>query len=412
MTEFVFITCQVGAEPAVKRELSQQWPKLRFAFSRPGFLTFKRPPDLKLPDDFGRNLVFARAAGFCIGKAAGRTPAERIDRVVESIGELSAEQLHVFPRDRHSPGYHDYEPGVIPEAIEADRAIRERLKQIGTTQIEAAAPIAPVFELKSSAIASKTGKSPNGRRSKTAPLVLDVVLVEPDEWWLGFHRVHSLVSCWPGGFFQSELPEDAVSRAWLKMQEAFVWSEFRLQAGQKCVEIGSAPGGASQFLLAQGLQVTGVDPAEMHQAVVAQPHFRHIRKRSKEVPRREFVGFDWLTCDVNLPPNYTLDTVKAIVSHPGVRFRGMLLTLKLIEWDLAAQIPKYVDRIRSWGFRHVRARQLHHNRQEICVAASDFRGPAVARKAETTKSRRLLRPKAPDRRSREKREKNALPSRH
>jgi hypothetical protein len=46
----------------------------------------------------------------------------------------------------------------------------------------------------------------------------------------------------------------------------------------------------------------------------------------------------------------------------------MLLTLKLPEWNLAGDIPSYIERIRSWGFSDVRARQLANNRQEICVA--------------------------------------------
>jgi 23S rRNA (cytidine2498-2'-O)-methyltransferase len=121
------------------------------------------------------------------------------------------------------------------------------------------------------------------------------------------------------------------------------------------------------------MHVIGVDPAMMDPTVLADERFHHIRKRSKEVPRQNFVGVDWLTCDVNLPPNYTLDTVKAIITHPGVRFKGMLLTLKLVDWSLAAELPRYVARVRSWGFRQVAARQLHHNRQEVCVAASGFR---------------------------------------
>jgi 23S rRNA (cytidine2498-2'-O)-methyltransferase len=221
--------------------------------------------------------------------------------------------------------------------------------------------------------------------------VADVVMVDDAEWWVGYHRVQSLVSSWPGGFCESPLPSGVVSRAYLKMHEALLWSEFLFRPGERCVEIGSAPGGASQFLLAQGLDVAGIDPAEMDPVVLADPHFRHIRKRSKEVPRSEFVGIDWLTCDVNLPPNYTLDTVKAIVSHPGVKFQGMLLTLKLVDWSLAEDIPKYLDRIRSFGFRHFRARQLHHNRQEICVAASGFRAvrekPARARQQQRSGDR-------------------------
>jgi 23S rRNA (cytidine2498-2'-O)-methyltransferase len=47
----------------------------------------------------------------------------------------------------------------------------------------------------------------------------------------------------------------------------------------------------------------------------------------------------------------------------------MILTLKLPEWSLAAQVPGYIERIKSWGYNIVRARQLQHNRREICVAA-------------------------------------------
>jgi len=48
----------------------------------------------------------------------------------------------------------------------------------------------------------------------------------------------------------------------------------------------------------------------------------------------------------------------------------MLLTLKLPDWQLAERIPEYLDRIRSWDYRYVRARQLAFNRHEICVAPS------------------------------------------
>ena len=41
--------------------------------------------------------------------------------------------------------------------------------------------------------------------------------------------------------------------------------------------------------------------------------------------------------------------------------------------ELAAEIPDWLKRIRAWGYPDVRARQLAHNRQEICVAA--FRPP-------------------------------------
>ncbi len=379
---FVFFTCQVGAEAALKRELAREWPGLRFAFSRPGFLTFKIAPEKKLPDDFGAKLVFARASGFCLGKVSASTPEKRADLVWKLIAHRPVMQLHVWPRDRYTPGFRDYEPGMTAEAAEADRVIRERAPAEVARHLTTSNPQGAVCDLKSfGELAANEGLQTTQPAPPCSPLpgggelnrllAADVVIVEDAEWWVGYHRVHSLVSSWPGGFCQAALPDGAVSRAWLKMHEALLWSEFAVQPGERCVEIGSAPGGASQCLLSQGLTVVGIDPAEMDPALLGDPRFRHIRKRSKEVPRSEFIGVDWLTCDVNLPPNYTLDTVKAIVGHPGVKFKGMLLTLKLVDWSLAQEIPKYLARIRSWGFRHIRARQLHHNRQEICVAASD-----------------------------------------
>ena len=85
----------------------------------------------------------------------------------------------------------------------------------------------------------------------------------------------------------------------------------------------------------------------------------------------------WLTADLNVAPTYTLDTVEAIVTHADVSVQGMILTLKLLEWSLATEIPAYLDRIHSWGFGRVAARQLHHNRQEICVAVRKGRKSAI-----------------------------------
>ena len=72
---------------------------------------------------------------------------------------------------------------------------------------------------------------------------------------------------------------------------------------------------------------------------------------------------------MNVAPNYTLDAVEAIVSHAEVHIRGLILTLKLPDWSLADEVPEYLQRIRSWGYNLVQARQLQYNRREICVAA-------------------------------------------
>ncbi len=355
--QFLFVACQVGAEAAVKNELARDWPDFRFAYSRPGFLTFKLPPEVELADDFDLRGVFARAHGFTLGKATGSTLGERVAKVVELAGKTPYDQLHVFARDPVQVGHRGFDPGPTEFTVEAHRAITRALGDPSRT---------PNSELASTElVADRTPTLP----ARRGDLVLDCILVEPETWWVGYHRVSAIPSRWPGGIFTIEPPADMVSRAYIKMREALAWSRLPLKRGDTIAEIGSAPGGASQAFLEKGLKVIGIDPAEMDERVAAHPKFTHIRKRGHEVRRREFRGVRWLTADINVAPQYTLDAVEAIVTHRDLKIEGLLLTLKLLEWKLADEVPAYLERVRSWGYRHVAARQLSHNRQEICMKA-------------------------------------------
>ena len=89
---FLFVTCQVGAERAVKAELARAWPAFRFAFSRPGFLTFKLPADHGLAEDFALGSVFARAYGFSLGSVPEGPPEEMARHVWRLAGERSIER--------------------------------------------------------------------------------------------------------------------------------------------------------------------------------------------------------------------------------------------------------------------------------------------------------------------------------
>ena len=77
------------------------------------------------------------------------------------------------------------------------------------------------------------------------------------------------------------------------------------------------PAARARRCLDRGLFVTGIDPADVDPAVLEHPRFRHLRKRGKDVRRKEFLGVRWLAADMNIAPEATLDTVEAIVTHPG-----------------------------------------------------------------------------------------------
>ncbi len=344
---FLYTTCQIGAEPALKREIAERHPEFRFAYSRPGFLTFKLPAERALKADFLLKSVFARAFGFALGKVTAESLEDRGREVLQLAGERPFTLLHVWPRDLHTPGHRGFTPGLNEHSNAAREAILAAWPESDP----------------------RRGWLVQPPREKPGQLVLDCIVVGRNEWWVGYHLTAGYVSRLPGGLQTIELPPHAVSRAYLKMREALAWAQFPFEQDQQAVEIGCAPGGASQALMEQGLLVTGIDPAEVDPVVANDPRFNHVQKRGADVQRREFRKTRWLTADMNVAPQYTLDTVEAIVTHPEVEIRGLLLTLKLLDWDLAAMLPEYLERIRSWGYSDVRARQLQFNRQEICVAA-------------------------------------------
>jgi 23S rRNA (cytidine2498-2'-O)-methyltransferase len=188
-----------------------------------------------------------------------------------------------------------------------------------------------------------------------------------------------------------------VSRAYLKMEEALRWSALPAARGDVWVELGCAPGGASQALLNRGFEVIGVDPAEVDEPVASHPHFTHLRKRSAEVRRVEFAAAKWLAADLNVAPQYTLDAVEDVVRQPTTSIRGLVLTLKLATWEVASpeRMSEYVERVKSWGFRDVRLRQLVHNRHELCLVALHSRAQRRmkrTRKQRAPRSQRISKP--------------------
>ncbi len=370
--QFVFAACQRGAELALKKECAARLENARPAFSRPGFVTFKLDQPCLTPEKFQFPGALARTFGFCLGKIQGdhlQSLAEQswqLPAVQEFLAAHLIDNLHVWQRDADLPGKHGFEPGVTPLAQEAEAALRTQ---------------SPLENLQ----ADETSVQTSSRRNRW---VLDVAMVEPTEWWIGCHRTARRCDCWPGGVPPLVLPEHAVNRAYLKMKEALLWSALPIVPGNLCVELGCAPGGASQALLEAAVQVIGVDPAEVDPAVESHPRFSHLRQRTMEIPQRHLLGVHWIVADMNVAPKYTLDAAEAIVTQPNSAVRGMVLTLKLSDWKLLDQLSEYMKRIRSWGYRDVRARQLAFNRQEICVVALRSRAQRRVRR-KSRKQRRI-----------------------
>ncbi len=348
---FIFASCQAGAEAALRKEIPANHPELKLAFSRPGFVTFKVDAENRLSDRYTLKSTLARTSGWSLGRAESEISTEIIAAIIENAGDAlaRADVIHVWERDRKVPGSGGFEPGVSVLAEEA-----------GHQLIAAMKTMPEMFK-----------KAPGLNESaKPDAVVFDVCIVEPNQWWYGFHEANTTAGRWPGGVPMFDTDSDPISRAYFKLKEAILWAGLPVSKGDVCAELGSAPGGSCQLLLEMGAKVIAIDPAELESDVLEHPNLTHIRRRGHEVKRRDFRDVRWLFADISMVPNYTLDTVSEIVAHESVDIKGMALTLKLSNWEMLASVPKWVQRVKDLGFKHVRTRQLAFNRQEICLVAT------------------------------------------
>jgi 23S rRNA (cytidine2498-2'-O)-methyltransferase len=349
MPQYLFTVCQIGAEAALKEEIAQAHPELKFSYSRPGFVTFVNKGERDWGPDFRLRSIFARAYGLSERKSKSTSIIEDLSAFVAAKGFRKKPRLHVFERDLFFPG--DEAKGF--ELGAAARKLDAQLRASGTYEDPAIAP------------------------SHGDPVV-DVCLVEfvdgKDEIWLGTHTHHSAHSGFSGGRPPITLPPEAPSRAYLKFEEGALRAGAELKAGERALEIGCTPGGTLYALLKRGLQAWGVD------------HNTPDPKLSKEFKERftfiqspmEFVeptdpraprALHWLLMDVNLSPDKTLPQVAHWVRHHKQSLKGAFLTLKLMHWDQRSEIPRWFEKIESMGLHIALARQLAYNRQEFLVYA-------------------------------------------
>lgn len=319
VTRFAFATCLPGLEPAVKREVARTRPSLRFAFSRPGLVTFKSEVDIT-PDDVPAS-VFARVWGASIGPASDPADAAR------QVAAIGPTLIHLFGRDP------DADPALL----------------------------------------QPWGAALNDMRSGAAvagELVADVIIAAGEPAWIGVHRHDDHHIALPGGAIPVDMPVDAPSRAYAKIEEAIAWAALPVEAGHVALEIGAAPGGAVMALARRGLEVHGVDTGELAPQVRALPGVHHIPMkvgalRWEQLPPR----IDWLLVDVNLAPQVALHEVARLMPKLRPTLRGAVFTLKLNDFAFVDALPTLTKRITDLGFASVRLRHLPSNRREICVVA-------------------------------------------
>jgi 23S rRNA (cytidine2498-2'-O)-methyltransferase len=194
-----------------------------------------------------------------------------------------------------------------------------------------------------------------------------IMMLAQDEFWVGEYVLRSHHFQTPGEV-SSILQMQTPSRAYYKIAEAFESFDLPFSDDEIVLELGSAPGGASQFLLNQGMKVVGVDPADMDEMILKNKNFKHLRRAFETIESVDIPWeIDWIVSDVNLPPAVVLGQV-----HRFLKFlnpRGVVLTLKMNEAKYLNLLDKFVQDFRRQGFKKVELKYLPSHRKELVLIA-------------------------------------------
>jgi len=195
-----------------------------------------------------------------------------------------------------------------------------------------------------------------------------IMMVGPEEFWLGEYVLKKTHFQTPGEVSSIEKRDDAPSRAYYKIAEAFEAFDLPMDQQEKVLELGSAPGGASLFLLEQDLIVYGVDPAEMNKDILKNYNFKHLKKAFETINEDNFhEDVDWIISDVNLPPSVVMQEVDRFLTF--LQPRGVVLTLKMHQDRYLRMLKPIVESFKQKGFTQVELKYLPSYRQEICLIA-------------------------------------------
>jgi 23S rRNA (cytidine2498-2'-O)-methyltransferase len=194
-----------------------------------------------------------------------------------------------------------------------------------------------------------------------------IMMIGPEEFWLGEYILKKTHFQTPGEV--SSIEKRVVpSRAYYKIAEAYEAFDLPMDSQEKVLELGSAPGGASLFLLDQDLIVFGVDPAEMDKDILKNYNFKHIKKAFETLNVNNFAeDIDWIISDVNLPPSVVMKEVDRFLTF--LEPRGVVLTLKLHQDRYLRMLKPIVESMKQKGFTQVELKYLPSYRQEICLIA-------------------------------------------
>lgn len=197
-------------------------------------------------------------------------------------------------------------------------------------------------------------------------LLLQICVVNRRLVVAGIVSAGEALSLFPGGRARMWRESGSVSRAALKVEEALASFELEPGGGETCVDLGAAPGGWTQRLVARNARVIAVDPANLSPELARHRLVTHVKSSAFSFAPEEPV--DWLFCDMAWRPL----EVAQLLGKWGRRAWATFLVanIKLPMKDKNPILYRVKTTLLQEGaWKDLRVRQLYHDRDEVTVLA-------------------------------------------
>jgi len=250
-------------------------------------------------------------------------------------------------------------------------AVQTRMVQAEGETIQRAYSSGTLNRLLAEAIAGETGAVENIKK----PQIVVSLLCTASSAYVGISHVSENLSDWPGGARQFAQTREQISRAEFKLLEALEVFGVELPENGRALDLGAAPGGWTRLLLAGGMRVVAVDPANLDPRLQRQARLEHYHGRAEDYLMKASDGqqrFDVIANDMRMDAR---DAARLLGDAAAcLRPDGFVVsTLKLPHETTTMQPVEIMQQaVKMLGTRYavVRARQLYHNRQEVTVIAA------------------------------------------
>lgn len=192
-----------------------------------------------------------------------------------------------------------------------------------------------------------------------------VCLVAPHTAAVGAVFARDALSLAAGGRARMKRTAQAPSRAAMKLDEALEWVGVSPGKGDRCVDLGAAPGGWTRRLVERGAKVISVDTGLLDADLAKHARVQHVHETAFAFAPDEPV--DWLLCDMAWRP---LEVAQLLAKWARNRWATHLVAnIKLPMKDKLPTLLRVTATLTSGGWADVAARQLYHDRDEVTVRA-------------------------------------------